>query len=167
MNTYGNIFIYLWLIPVIGLIVIPVLWSLFSSLYRALERKRMVRVDGCILEGAEMEMEEKRNSSRILLNEGHAYIDEPDDCCRAQVTNISRYGICLNHIPKAVDVKTDPMMVLFRTPEHDFTFHARPMWKKLTGTGYVVGAAIDQAPTGWENMLAKFDQPCAAGQVSM
>lgn len=160
MNTYENIFLYLWLIPVIGLIVIPLLWSLFASFYRALERKRMVQVEGCILENAGSG--EKRNGDRILLNEGHAYIDEPDDCCRASVSNISRYGICLDQIPKAVDVKDNPMMVLLRTPDRDFTFHARPMWKKLTSRGYMVGAVIDQAPTGWENMLEKFDQPCSA-----
>lgn len=171
MNYYDNILVYLWLVPIIGLIVIPVLWTLFATVYRFLERRRLVQVEGCVLPGAAKLAgagnEEKRNCERILLNEGHAYIDEADDCCKAAVCNISRYGICLDHIPRAVDVKDDPMMVLFRTPERDFTFSAKPMWKKLTDNGYIVGAAIDHAPSGWENLLERFDQPCTAPNASM
>lgn len=165
MNTYDNIMVYLWLIPVIGLIVIPLLWSWFAKLYKTIERARLAQVEGCILEnsGAEAGGEnfEKRYANRIRLDEGHAYIDELNDCCKANVSNISQNGICLKQVPQAMELKSNPVMVLFRTPKEDYTFHAKPIWKKMTGDGYVMGAKIDQTPLGWENLLQEFDQTCA------
>jgi len=166
-----NIIVYLWVVPVIGLIVIPLLWSLFSRLYRTIERNRVAEVDGCILETAGKAAGagnvEKRSSHRILLDEGHAYIDEESDCCKAHVSNISMDGICLKHVPEAMNVESNPVMVLFRTPVQDYTFNAKPIWKKLTKKGYVIGAEIDQAPSGWENLLKGFNQPCPPSYVSM
>lgn len=165
METFDNVMIYIWLIPVIGLIVIPLLWSLFVKLYKTIERSRLAKVEGCILENsvadAGTENFEKRCNNRIRLNEGHAYIDELSDCCKADVSNISQNGICLNRVPEAMDLKPTSLMVLFRTPEEDYTFRAKPIWKKLTGNGYVMGAKIDQTPVGWENLLQEFDQTCA------
>ncbi len=166
MDIYENIIVYLWLVPVIVLIVIPLLWWVFAKLYRAVARTRLAKVEGCILERAGKkavtENFENRNSPRIRLDEGHAYIDEKSDCCKADVSNISKDGICLQHVPEAMDLKSNPLRVLFRTPEKDYTFMVKPIWKKLTSKGYVIGAEIDQAPSGWKNLLKGFNQPCAA-----
>ena len=52
MNSYDNIIVYLWLVPVTVLIVIPLLWSLITWLYRFIQRTRLVEVEGCILDNA-------------------------------------------------------------------------------------------------------------------
>ena len=165
MNTYDNIIVYLWLVPVIGLIIIPLLWSLFTRLYKFVEHTRLAEVEGCILENTgDLE---KRNSHRIRLDEGHVYIDEESDCCKADVSNISMTGICLKNVPETMDLKYNPLTVLFRAPEQDYTFNAKPIWKKLTDKGYMIGAEILQAPSGWENLLKGFKQPCTARDVSI
>ena len=105
MNTYDNIIVYLWLVPVIGLIVIPLLWSLLNWLYRTIQRTRLVEVEGCIMENTGNL--EKRNSHRVCLDEGHAYIDEESDCCKADVSDVSTNGICLKHVPEAMDLKSN------------------------------------------------------------
>ncbi len=163
MNTYENIIVYLWLVPVITLIVIPLLWSLLSWFYKFVERTRLVEVKGCILE--DDGNSEKRNCHRIRLNEGHAYLDEESDCCKADVSNISIDGICLKNVPEAMDLKSNPLMVLFRTPEKDYTFNAKPIWKQLTDKGYMIGAKILHAPSGWEKLLKGFKQPCTIRDV--
>lgn len=165
VNTYDNIIVYLWLIPVIGLIVIPLLWSLFTWLYKSVERTRLAEVEGCILENTGNL--EKRNGHRIRLGEGHVYIDDESDCCKADVSNISMDGICLKNVPEAMKLKSNPLMVLFRTPEQDYSFNAKPIWKKLTDKGYMIGAEIHQTPSGWENLFKGFKQPCTARDVSI
>lgn len=169
MNTYDNIMVFLWLVPVLGLIVIPLLWFLFGSLYRAIERSRLAKINGCILENAGKTSgtgkSENRNLPRIRLDEGHAYIDAESDCCKADVSNISKGGICLEHIPETINVKSNPLLVLLRTKDKDYTFTAKPIWKKLTGKGYVIGAEIDRTPSGWENLLKGFNRSCATNHA--
>lgn len=165
MNSYENIIAYLWLLPVTVLIVIPLFWSLFTWLYRVIQRTRLVEVEGCILENAGNL--EKRNNQRIRLDEGHAHIDGKSDCCKIDVSDVSTNGICLKHIPEGMDLRSNSFMVMFRTPEQDYTFDAKPIWKKQTERGYVVGAEIIKAPYGWDNMLEGFDQTCIARDFSV
>lgn len=171
MNTYDNIIVFLWLVPVLGLIVIPLLWFLFGRIYRAVERSRLAKINGCILENAGntagTEKSENRNHPRIRLEEGHAYIDEESDCCKANVSNISKDGICLEHVPGTMNVKSNPnpLWVLLRTETQDYTFTAKPIWTKLTWKGYVIGAEIDRTPSGWENLLKGFNRSCATNHA--
>ena len=66
-----------------------------------------------------------------------------------------------------MDLKSNPLLVLFRTPEQDYTFNAKPIWKKLTERGYVIGAEINKTPYGWNNLLKGFNQPCASRDFSI
>ena len=169
MNTYSVIIVFLWLVPVLGLIVFPLLWSLFGRLYRAIERIRLAKINGCILENAGetagTKKSENRNHPRIRLDGGHAYIDEESDCCKANILNISKDGICLEHVPETMNVKSNPnpnpLWILLRTGDKDYTFTAKPIWKKLTGNGYILGAEIDRTPSGWKNLLEGFNRSCA------
>ena len=169
MNTYSTIITLLWLIPVLTLIVVPLLGSLFGTLYRAFDRYRLVQVNGCVVknngETAGNGKSESRNRPRIRLGGGKAYIDEENDCCTAEISDISKDGICLKHIPETINVRSNTLRVLFRTREEDYTFTAKPVWKKLTEKGYVFGAEIDRTPSGWENLIKRFNWTCAGQPV--
>jgi hypothetical protein len=157
MNNIQNIIVYMWFVPAVGFIVLPLFWSLFGMLYRAVERSRVMDIKGYVVlnnqdaEGAGMA--ENRSRSRICVEEGRACIDEEGDCCRAFVSNISNHGICLRNIPRKMFLESSAFRVVFRTRQKDYHFMAKPIWKRMAEKGYVIGAEIERIPAGWKDLV--------------
>ena len=99
------------------------------------------------------EADEKRSRLRIHLKEGCAYIDDECDCCKVLVSNISKRGVCLLNVPKKMYLESNTFKVVFRTRQKDYTVMARPVWKRMAGMGYMIGAEIDRVPTEWKNLV--------------
>jgi len=151
MTTLQYIVTFLWLVPVIGLIVVPLLWSLFRSLYTGVTHSRLADIRGYVT--AEAPGIEKRHLDRIHLEGGRAYVDEEDGCYEASVADISKDGICLKDISGNVNPESDQLKVLFRTRRKDYILKARPTWKKLTDRGYAIGAGIQGTTSEWDKLV--------------
>lgn len=165
MTNIQNIIVYLWFVPVVGFIVLPLFWSLLGMLYRAVERSRLVDIRGYVVLKNQAVRGERvannRSRSRIYVEEGRACIDEERDCCRASVSNISQHGICLKDIPEKMSLESSPLRVVFRTRQKDYIFTAKPVWKKMSQKGYVVGAEIERIPNGWKDLVGGLRQSFA------
>ena len=166
MTTIQNIIVYLWFVPVMGFIVLPLLWSFFGMLYRAVERSRLLDIKGyVVLNNQDVKgdsVADNRSRPRIHFESGRACIDEECDCCRASVSDISKHGICLKNVPEKMNVESSPLRVVFRTRQKDYLFMAKPIWKKMAQKGYVVGAEIERIPAGWKDLVKGLSQPFAA-----
>ena len=166
MTNIQNIIVYLWFVPVMGFIVLPMFWSLFGMLYRAVERSRLLDIRGYVVlnnqDAMGARVANNRSRSRINVEEGRACIDEECDCCRASVSNISQHGICLENIPGKMNLESSPLRVVFRTRQKDYTFMAKPIWKKMAQKGYVVGAEIERIPDGWKDLVRGLRQSFVA-----
>ncbi len=169
MFNVQDIIVYLWMLPVLGFIVLPLLWALFGTLYRVAEHTRLGDIRGFIVLnnlGEEGTGEvEHRTRPRVRLEGGKACIDEDCDCCKAYVSNISNSGICLRNIPSSMYLETSPVRVVLKTRQKDYTVLARPRWKRLAGKGFVIGAEIERIPDGWKELVNGFSQPLAAKPI--
>ena len=162
MNILETIVVYMWFAPVLGFIVLPLLWSACGSIYRFMERSRLADIRGFVALNnrgkVETDTRENRGRLRIGLKNGTACIAGEDECWKTSVLNISKQGICLHDVPQKLYQRSTPLHVLFRTRRKDYMVTARPVWKKFTGRGYDLGARIEQIPTGWENLVGGLKQ---------
>ena len=51
-----DLMIYVWMLPVLGFVVVPVLWAITCMLYRAVERSRLADVSGLVDFGSKTSM---------------------------------------------------------------------------------------------------------------
>jgi len=169
MNDIQEIIVLLWLVPVLGFIVLPLLWSIFGMLYRLVERSKLSDITGFVTlnnwDAATQGKAEKRSRPRINLKEGSACIDGECDCCKALVSNISKQGICLRNIPKKMYLESKAFKVVLRTRQKDYTVMARPVWKRMAGMGCMIGAKIDRVPDEWKSLVTSLCQSSAAEPV--
>ncbi len=168
MNYTHNIIVFLWLVPVLGFIVLPSMWSIYGMLYRAFERSRLTDINGYIaLNDRDVVTGEDENRSRPRVHvEGReACIAEECVCSRATVSDFSRHGICLKDVPQKKHLAASSFRLVFRTRQQDYMVIARPVWKRLTGKGYIIGAEIDRIPEAWKNFVTGLTGSLDPGKV--
>ena len=157
MINMQEIIVATWLVPVLGFIVLPFVWTVCATLYRVVERSMIPDMRGFVAlndrDAVSGGKAENRGRLRIHIQEGRALVDEECDCCKAVVSNISNHGICLRNIPRKMYLESNLFRVIFRTREKDYSLTAKPVWKKLTGQGYMLGAFIDPVPEAWNDFV--------------
>ena len=159
--------IYLWMLPVLLMIVVPALWSMFCMLYKGIERSHFSDVRGFVEVNTPSPYEdgnlERRHKTRAQIEGPKAIVARQVKCCQTNISNISSKGICLTNIPqKMFKEANDKFRVIFRSRERDYTMLVQPMWNKLGDNGYVVGAEILTIPVGWATFVNEFSQPSLA-----
>ena len=157
--------VYLWMLPVLLMIIVPALWSMFGMLYKRIERSRFSDVRGFVETRTPYEDGniERRPQARIQIQGPKAVVAKQEKCCQTYISNISCTGICLSNIPqKMFKEVNDKFRVIFRSRERDYTMLVQPMWKKSGDNGYMVGAEILTLPVGWGAFVNEFSQPSLA-----
>ena len=158
-----NFMVYLWMLPVLLMIVVPALWSIFIMLYKVIERSRFSDVRGFIDSTPSPNQDgnkERRHKSRIQIEGPKAVVARQVKCCQTDISNISSKGICLTNIPQKIFKEANgKFRVIFRSCERDYTMIVQPMWEKSGDSGYMVGAEILTIPVGWAAFVNKFSQP--------
>ena len=162
-----DLMIYVWMLPVLGFIVVPVLCAITCMLYRAVERSRLAEVSGFVDFGSknfdEVESIENRKQLRVGIKGPKANVARQLNCCQSYVANISSKGICLNNLPqKMFKEANDKFKVIFRSREREYAMFVQPKWSKFGSNGYSVGAEILTVPAGWENFVNGFCYPVEA-----
>ena len=59
-------------------------------------------------------------------------------------------------------LESNAFKVVFKTRQKDYTVMARPVWKKMVGMGYMIGAEIDRVPAEWTSLVTGLGQSFAA-----
>lgn len=159
--------IYVWILPIIGFVILPLMWSAICMLYRGIEQSRLANVKGFvevstpILEGNENI--EKRRQTRVQVECPKAVVALQMKCCKTHVSNISSKGICLSNVPrKVIKEANTKFRVIFRSREREYKMLVQPKWSKFGDNGYKIGAEILSIPAGWESFVNEFCQPSLA-----
>lgn len=165
-----EIMMYLWLLPVLGMVVLPALWILLCKFVRAMERNYLQDVQGFLdVTGHTPQGEgdqERRRHDRIQVQAPKANISQQGKCCRTNIANVSTHGICLEGVPEKLYVeKNGTLKVVVRTREQSYPMFIRPKWSKLGKKGYVIGAEIIRSPAGWLDFIQEIYQPVIAQPV--
>jgi hypothetical protein len=161
-----DLMIYLWMLPVLGMVVLPALWTMTCMLYQAVERSRLVDVRGFIEvnhQGAgDQAGRERRKSPRVRIEGAKANVAREINCCRISVSNISHHGICFTNIPRKMYLEEDKLKVVFRTREQDYTMFVQPKWMEKEENCAMLGAEIVTIPAGWESFVNGLSRPFVA-----
>jgi len=106
-----DLMIYLWMLPVLGMVILPALWTMTCMLYQAVERSRLVGVRGFIEVSRHRDVnqvgQERRKSPRVRIEGPEANVAREINCCRSSVSNISHHGICLTNMPQEICMEGD------------------------------------------------------------
>jgi hypothetical protein len=165
-----DLMIYVWMIPLIGFVLLPFMWSATCMLYKGMERSRFANVKGFVEVSTptpEGDVNiEKRQQARVQIEAPKAVVVCQVKCYKTHVSNISSKGICLSNLPqKMINEGSDKFRVIFRSREREYKMLVQPRWSKWGDNGFKVGAEILTIPAGWEGFVNEFHQPSPAKVV--
>ena len=101
---------------------------------------------------------DKRHFPRVAINS--LTVDGSDGVgfFLGQVSDVSRFGLCLTDVPKKVDVKAGKMMAIVNGPEMHFKMIVIPKWSAATGSlNKSVGVEIVDPPRDWIDFVMGFE----------
>ena len=155
-----DLIVYLWTLPVIGFVLMPLAWALAGMFYRQYERSKLADIRGYIEVNKQEGQPERRKEPRVTLEGGKASVAQNCKCCSAQVANISKAGICLKNRQHKMDMEHDRIKMVFKTKDKYYTMDVRPKWIQLVPDGYVMGGEIVNRTRGWRGFVrGKFLRP--------
>ena len=145
MFYHPDLIVYLWLLPVVILIILPASLKTGFALYRHTSWGQAA----CALEYANknsaVQSYARRKHPRDDVAGAAAEVAGIGECCTAMVVNISKFGICLINLPQALLNEAEKFKVIVNTQAGNFELLVIPRWKKLLKSGYLVGAKIETA----------------------
>ena len=158
-----DLIIYLWMLPVLAMVILPALWSITSVIYRAVERSRLADVRGFVdvSSFSDSGSVERRINHRVrLANEKKVKVAKLGKCCQSKVLNMSSEGICLKNVPRKIFEETKgSLRVVLRTREQDFSMIVKPKWRKSSKREFMIGAEITNPPSGWREFIETLCKP--------
>jgi hypothetical protein len=152
-----ELIIYLWMVPVLAMVILPALFYVTGMVYRGVERSRLSDIRGFVAlsSGTESSSPERRKNHRILLNQGQkAKIAKLDRCCQSQVVNMSESGLCLQNVPRKIfEDREGSLRVVLRTRTKDYPMLVQPKWRNSSENGFTIGTEIKRSPAGWQDLI--------------
>jgi len=150
MFQHPGLITYLWLVPLVLLILAPLAFTLIGLI---------LRLTKAFFFTGDRIGKEKRNHPRFIPYEGtFAEITAGDTTCTALVCDISRLGIRLNLLSDKFFDKMDKLTVVIRGYGVDHNLLIRPKWISETESGKQIGAEIDTAPPGWNQFILQTER---------
>lgn len=92
---------------------------------------------------------EKRRHPRMDNLQLTADISDGERFFSGELTNLSRFGLCLDGIPSKIDHTARRMSVVLSGNGENFKLLTRPCWSWEEGRVTMLGLEILKAPWGW------------------
>ncbi len=143
MLYHPELIVYLWLMPVLSLIVLPFLFKAGCTLYRLTPWGRTFFKEYSTGDNL-VASQERRRYPRAEIGGAVVRVAGTDECCAANVSNISKLGICLRNLPQALLAEAEKLNVIVNTQAGNFTMLVKPIWQRSHDSGYLVGAEVDR-----------------------
>lgn len=143
MSEKTGLLVYLWFIPPLLQIVLPLL-MLFIWLIARLPKLFTPRKPA----PETITVVERRKYPRVAGELIGAVIADSNGKVIGEVKNISTSGICVSGFPKYTE-KIHGEMTLRTSENNDFKLLVQPRWVQMKKTGKVFGASILNHPVGW------------------
>jgi hypothetical protein len=140
-----DLIICLWVVPAVAFLFLPLALTAVSLLLKPARRAFF---------SSKVVKKEKRKQPRLSSCEGSvAKVTVGDTTVTALVSNISQTGICLKHLPEMFSYKINKMSVVVRQYGVDYNLLVKAKWTELTESGKNIGAEIDTASPGWNQLI--------------
>ncbi len=150
MFFHPDLILYLWLFPLFIFILLPLTLSVTGLLLR------QVRT---FFFSDTLNGREKRRHPRFIPYDGtFAEITAGNTTCTGLVSNISRLGISLKHLPDKFFDTMDELTVVIKGYGADHKLQVKPRWVLVSESGKQIGAEIETAPPGWNQFLMQTER---------
>jgi len=150
MNNISYVIIGLWILPVAVNIFLPliilILWLviLAPANLRAKARARTA---------ARKIISENRCDRRIHADELSVAVSDGADVLTGLTCDISRQGICIMGLPDNLAPRADLLAVTVDSHRETYSLQIKPRWEENVTSGKRLGAAIEYAPSGWNDFV--------------
>lgn len=100
---------------------------------------------------------DKRRHPRIPIRGLSADISDGKGFYTGRVTDISRFGMSLNHISKELDGKADILSVIIDGQGAHFKLLIKQKWENVTGESKIIGGQIENSPWDWTDFVMQME----------
>ncbi len=96
---------------------------------------------------------EKRRHQRMTVDNLLADISDGMRVFHGTVTDVSRFGLKLDEIPKKLDDRAKRLSIVVSGEGKNFKMKARPRWASRQSISKKIGIEIINAPWGWTEFV--------------
>ncbi len=100
---------------------------------------------------------DKRRHPRIPIRGLSADISDGKGFFTGSVTDISRFGMSLNHIPSGLDPDADILSVIIDGQGAHFKLLVKQKWESENGSSKIIGGQIENSPWDWTEFVMQLE----------
>lgn len=152
--------IYLWLLPVVLFVVIPLLMLPLGLMrnFFSTAKKTAASSETAELEEQERGYEkERREFPRIEARGVVAHISDGKNCCQGEVRDISQPGICLVSPSNILDKGAENLGVLVTGEGDRIQLLLKPKWKHHKGEQHHIGGEVADNLENWREFAVRYE----------
>ena len=152
METLSGHIVYLWLIPAVLFVGLPLISLL---IWMGVQGIREFARPPTPAEKKEQPSHNKRKSERFAVRNMRAEISNGLGSCNGLVDNISKMGLCIKNVPESLSVSNALLSVVVTDRKETYRVVARPRWEHWSSSGVkTIGAEIASHPQNWQDFVA-------------
>ncbi len=95
----------------------------------------------------------QRQHIRAKINGIEVYISDRSGFCRGTLKDFSRFGLCIDNLPRRIHPKNGYFTVIVARGLQRFNLKVQEKWEATNGPSTAIGTAIDNVPTDWTSMV--------------
>lgn len=100
---------------------------------------------------------EQRQHIRTKIIGTEIYISDGAGFCQATLKNFSRFGLCITDIPRKIHTEDGYFTAVISEDNLNFKLKVEGKWMLKNGPSTMVGAAIENVPWDWTEMVMKHE----------
>lgn len=151
MFNCTEIMVWIWFFPLFLQIVIPLLMLVFMLIVKLL---------GLIIEKTSLipqdtDYTEKRYNDRKNIYGSMVEISDNYGRISGKISNVSMSGLCIHGLPEEKLRNSAKLFLRVNREEGAFSMLVKTRWQYTQQSGKIIGAQIENAPSGWAEFVAK------------
>ena len=100
---------------------------------------------------------EQRKYFRAKLDNTEVHISDGAGFCSGTLKDCSRFGICITNIPRKLHTENGFFLAVVSKNAVNFRLKVKEQWETKDGLSIEIGAAIDNAPWDWTEMIMQIE----------
>ena len=156
--NFSLMYIAILSLPLFLNILLPLLmlsgWLLFQPLGLLYSRMVISETSKTVREHDALDVADKRDDKRISVAGLVAEVADGSGVYNGLVTNISRAGICLVHLPERLSSPVTKLSVIIRNKTDEYCFFLQPAWNEMHNPmGRCIGGRLENVPSKWREFV--------------
>ena len=154
MLSYSEIMVCLWFFPMVLQIALPLLLLTFWLIVKLLG----LIIGKIGLAPQNTDYKEKRRNDRVNIYDSMVDISDNYDRISGKISNVSMSGICIHGLPEEKLRNSNKLFLRVNREEGAFSMLVKTKWEYTQQSGKIIGAKIENAPSGWVEFVTKANQ---------